>query len=491
MPGSCSSSFKQGIWMMSFMPRERGRRAVTSVAVLDGPVSQESTLLPSGRPGCLASMEIATLTRRRPAQDVARPRAARGRRLGWPRSRSSSWRSATLVGFVVYPTYPNYDSYYSLLWGRELLHGTTPSLRRLPRADRASAGDRVRRAARRCWATARDRVMVGCTLVVASSCWSRASTALARAAFTPLVGLVAARAAVHALRLPVPGRARLHRHPVPGARRLGRRARGRAPAARRRRSACCSPAPGCMRPEAWLLIGLYLLWMRAGARPWRDARSRYAALAAVGPVIWVPSTSSSPATRCSRCTHTSGLAEELGRTQGPVAGARGDACSSSRASTSCRCSSRGIAGLRRSRSWLDAAARCRCPPRCWSSGVGDVRARRARRPVGHRPLPAGARRSWSWSSPPSRSAAGRCSRRGRLRTRVGGRRGRCSWSTAWRSRPRASTSQRLRQRARLPRRRRTRRSQQLLAEPAVTRRRCAAARCRRRTTSWSPTRAGS
>src|SRR5918999_2051621 len=27
------------------------------------------------------------------------------------------------IGFLVYPTYPNYDSYYSLLWGRELLDG--------------------------------------------------------------------------------------------------------------------------------------------------------------------------------------------------------------------------------------------------------------------------------------------------------------------------------------------------------------------------------
>ena len=33
----------------------------------------------------------------------------------------------SLVGFFVYPTYPNYDSYYSLLWGREILDGTLPS----------------------------------------------------------------------------------------------------------------------------------------------------------------------------------------------------------------------------------------------------------------------------------------------------------------------------------------------------------------------------
>src|ERR1044072_5616366 len=28
-----------------------------------------------------------------------------------------------LVGFFVFPTYPVYDSYYSLLWGGDLLHG--------------------------------------------------------------------------------------------------------------------------------------------------------------------------------------------------------------------------------------------------------------------------------------------------------------------------------------------------------------------------------
>src|SRR3954465_13460765 len=31
-----------------------------------------------------------------------------------------------LVGFFVFPTYPVYDSYYSLLWGRAVLHGQLP-----------------------------------------------------------------------------------------------------------------------------------------------------------------------------------------------------------------------------------------------------------------------------------------------------------------------------------------------------------------------------
>ena len=71
-------------------------------------------------------MESATLTRPAPGPDPppAGPRRAlvvATRRLSRPLVR---W--APLVGFLVYPTYPNYDCYYSLLWGRELLHGATP-----------------------------------------------------------------------------------------------------------------------------------------------------------------------------------------------------------------------------------------------------------------------------------------------------------------------------------------------------------------------------
>src|SRR4051812_27803428 len=34
---------------------------------------------------------------------------------------------AMVFGFFYYPTFPNYDSYYSLLWGREVLDATLPS----------------------------------------------------------------------------------------------------------------------------------------------------------------------------------------------------------------------------------------------------------------------------------------------------------------------------------------------------------------------------
>src|SRR4051794_41519596 len=39
---------------------------------------------------------------------------------------------AVAVGTFVYPTYPNYDSYYSLLWGREVLHLHLPTFEVYP-----------------------------------------------------------------------------------------------------------------------------------------------------------------------------------------------------------------------------------------------------------------------------------------------------------------------------------------------------------------------
>ena len=41
---------------------------------------------------------------------------------------------------------------------------------------------------------------------------------------------------------------------------------------------------GMLRPEAWLLTGLYFLWM-AWPATWPQ-RFRYAALAAIGPLVW-------------------------------------------------------------------------------------------------------------------------------------------------------------------------------------------------------------
>ena len=72
----------------------------------------------------MARMEGSTLTRPRPGTDSARAQPSPGER----GDRLAKIVFALLcvgfaIGFFVFPTYPVYDSYYSLLWGRDLLHG--------------------------------------------------------------------------------------------------------------------------------------------------------------------------------------------------------------------------------------------------------------------------------------------------------------------------------------------------------------------------------
>src|SRR3954452_25434922 len=79
----------------------------------------------TGAPSQFRCMASATLTRPRPGQPEAPAR--RRRSVPWPALALTGLIIGTAVGFVVRPTFPNYDSYYSLLWGREVLHGTLPS----------------------------------------------------------------------------------------------------------------------------------------------------------------------------------------------------------------------------------------------------------------------------------------------------------------------------------------------------------------------------
>src|SRR5438046_1956029 len=72
-------------------------------------------------------MRSATLSPPRPRPAVAAGSRPRGR-VGWPALGLAVVAAVAAAGFVIYPTFPNYDSYYSLVWGRELLHGTTPSV---------------------------------------------------------------------------------------------------------------------------------------------------------------------------------------------------------------------------------------------------------------------------------------------------------------------------------------------------------------------------
>jgi hypothetical protein len=254
-------------------------------------------------------MASATITRPAPGPDPATGR--RSRWVSWPLLLLGALVLGTLIGFIVYPTYPNYDSYYSLLWGREVLHGVKPSFDayRAPTehplavafgALLSIVGDPA------------DRIMVGFTLgsfVVLVAGLYR----LARASFGTLVGLAAA--GLLCTRFDFPFLAARAYIDIPY---LGFVVWAAALESERPRRgtpvfvllACA----GLMRPEAWLLSGLYFLWCFAPA-DW-PRRVRYAILTGFPPVLWTALDWWATGDPKFSLTHTSGLAEELGRTAG-------------------------------------------------------------------------------------------------------------------------------------------------------------------------------
>jgi hypothetical protein len=72
-------------------------------------------------------------------------------------------------------------------------------------------------------------------------------------------------------------------------------------------------AAGLLRPEAWLLIALYWLWLSWRAS-WPE-RIKYAALAAIAPLVWVVLDAVVTGDPLFSLHHTGGLAEDLGRSR--------------------------------------------------------------------------------------------------------------------------------------------------------------------------------
>src|SRR5271169_2664188 len=73
-------------------------------------------------------MESATLTRRTPGSiRLARLRAVAP--ATWARVGFAGLCAGALIGYIAFPTYPTYDSFYALLWGRDLLHLHLPDFR--------------------------------------------------------------------------------------------------------------------------------------------------------------------------------------------------------------------------------------------------------------------------------------------------------------------------------------------------------------------------
>jgi hypothetical protein len=252
-------------------------------------------------------MESASLTRQRPGSGIA----AKARQLDADTVAKAVFAvlcACFLAGFLVFPTYPNYDSYYSLLWGREVLDLQAPFFEgfRVPTehplaiaagAVLALLGD------------VGDRVWVGMTL--AAYLWLVWGIyRLGRVAFTPLIGAIAALLlltrfdfAFLAARgyIDVPYMAMVVWAAVLE---VTRPKRGWP-------VFLLLGLAGLLRPEAWILAGLYFLWMSKDAT-WGE-RARYAAMTAAAPLIWAAVDFAVTGDPLFSLHYTSSSAEDLGR----------------------------------------------------------------------------------------------------------------------------------------------------------------------------------
>nr|MBA3746704.1 hypothetical protein [Solirubrobacterales bacterium] len=204
-------------------------------------------------------------------------------------ARAARWELAALAaltvvafaGFFVYPTYSEYDSLYSLLWGRELLDGALPSFDayRAPTQHPLWVAICVPLAA---LGEAGDRVLLG-LCVLSFVALVAGIYRLGKETFGWVVGLVAALLLLS--RLDFPFLAARGYIDIPYLALVMWAAA--LEAARPRRGGAVWVLlilAGSMRPEAWVLAGLYGLWIAWG-KPLR-AWVRVSVLVAFAPVVW-------------------------------------------------------------------------------------------------------------------------------------------------------------------------------------------------------------
>jgi hypothetical protein len=256
-------------------------------------------------------MESATITRRPPPGSgvLARLRAVPLR--VWERLGLAGLVGACLAEFIAYPTYPNYDSYYFLNWGRELVHFQHLSFK----AYRASTEHPLAiafGALLQPFGRVADRVLILCTLAsFVVLVWG--VYRLSRITFTRWVGWAAAILLV--TRLDFPSLAIRGYIDVPYLALLVWAAVLEASRPRRGYPVLVLLAlASLMRPEAWLLIGVYFLWV-AWPAPW-PTRLRYLALTAAGPLIWAGLDAAVTGDPLFSLHSTTGLAADLGRNKG-------------------------------------------------------------------------------------------------------------------------------------------------------------------------------
>jgi len=255
-------------------------------------------------------MERATLTRQRPGSiPLARLRSVPA--ATWAKAAFAVMCVGAIVGYLVYPTYPTYDSFYALLWGRALLQLHLPDFH-------VYRGPTEHPLAILFGVFCSIFGQGGARLMVLGSILSFVAVVagayrLGRLCFGPVVGLAAA--------LLVLSRFFVENLAAQGYLDITyvalivwavvlevERPRRGAPVL------IVLAAAGLLRPDAWVLSGVYWLWC---AWPTDNrTRVRYLLIAASAPVLWAGLDLIVTGNPLYSLTATSGLAQELERTQG-------------------------------------------------------------------------------------------------------------------------------------------------------------------------------
>jgi len=250
------------------------------------------------------------LTRRRPGS-IRLARLAAVPPATWARLGFAAMCAGALIGYFAFPTYPTYDSFYALLWGRDLLHLHLPdfSVYRAPTEHPLAIAFGMF-----CSIFGQG----GARLMVFGSIVSFVAAVagmyrLGRLCFGPVVGLVAA--------LLLLSRFFVENLAAQGYLDISyvalvvwaivlevERPRRGTPVF------LTLAAAGLLRPDAWVLSGAYWLWCswRVGNR----TRLKYLAMAVIAPVAWAGLDAVVTGHPLYSLTATAGLASELERTQG-------------------------------------------------------------------------------------------------------------------------------------------------------------------------------
>jgi hypothetical protein len=229
----------------------------------------------------------------------------------WAKLAFGAMCALALAGYLAFPTYPTYDSFYALLWGRDLLHLHMPDFR-VYRAPTEHPLAIAFGAFCSIFGQGGARLMV-LGSIVSFVALVAGMYRLGRLCFGPVVGalaglLVLSRFFVENLAaqgyldisyvaLVVWATALEIERPRRGPLVFGLLA-----------------AAGLLRPDAWVLSGVYWLWCSWHADT--RTRLRYLGLAAIAPMLWVGVDAVITGNPLYSLHSTSELAAELGRTQG-------------------------------------------------------------------------------------------------------------------------------------------------------------------------------